>query len=91
MDVRARKESFFMGLIRTAVQLPSEHLVMVLCGRAEVLRAGQLIGQIGGLMDQDRQALWADIDFVPLELDDQQRFFLFVCIAVQTDSHEWSP
>jgi hypothetical protein len=67
-------------------------MLMVMLSRLpEVFCARQLIGQVGWLVDQYRQALRTDIDFISLEFDGQQRFFTFAGIAIQTYIHRCSP
>ena len=59
--------------------------MMVLSRFPEILRAGQFIRQVGGLVDQHWQALRADIDFAMLIFDGKQGFLLFRESAIQTN------
>jgi len=73
------------GLFQTAVQLPSERLVVMLGRRAEIFSTGQFPGQGGGLVDQYRQALRADIFWFTFEGQGEQGDLLFRTVAIQAD------
>ncbi len=55
--------------------------MMVFSRRAEALGAGKFFSQAGGLMEEHRQALRANVKFVALIFNGQQRLFLFGCAA----------
>jgi hypothetical protein len=44
-------------------------LMMMLSRRTEAFCTGQLVSQIGGLVDEYRQALRADVNFIALIFD----------------------
>ncbi len=61
--------------------------LMVVFGRVNLFSAGYLAGQFGGRMDEIGEALGANVDFLPLELQGDERNFLFRFLAVETCFH----
>jgi hypothetical protein len=59
--------------------------MMVFRRRAKILRARQFLRQVGGFVDQHRQTLRANIYFVALVFDGQERFFLLRGTTIQAN------
>jgi hypothetical protein len=56
---------------------------MVVIGwKIDWLKSGYFIYQFVRFMDQDWHTLWADIEFLGLELESQQRSVLFRDVAI---------
>ncbi|MGB8983144.1 MAG: hypothetical protein WCC12_14810, partial [Anaerolineales bacterium] len=58
-------------------------LVIVGCRTFRRCELGEFVCQLVGFVDQNRQALRADIKFFPLKFEDDERAILFGCAAVQ--------